>query len=114
MTRMEVIGMMASGALTGVQAADILGLCPRQLRRLRRRYEIFGDAGLMDGRFGLSRKKLVSETTIPELCRLKRQLNPDLSPHHFQEHVHQKHRLNASYAYTRNVLQLRAVVSKAP
>jgi len=111
---MEVIGMMASGALTGVQAADILGLCPRQLRRLRRRYEIFGDVGLMDGRFGLSRKKRVPETTIEQLCRLKRDIYPDFSVRHFHEQVVEKHGLEVSYTFTRDVLQLRGVVSKAP
>jgi hypothetical protein len=114
MTRMEVIGMMASGALTGVQAADILGLCPRQLRRLRRRYEIFGDVGLMDGRFGLSRKKRVPETTIEQICRLKRDVYPDFSLRHFHEQVVEKHGLEVSYTFTRDVLQLRGVVSKAP
>jgi len=114
MTRMEVIGMMTAGTLTALQAADILGLCPRQLRRLRRRHEIFGDAGLMDGRGGLSRKKRVPEATIEELCRLKREVYPDFSLRHFHEQALEKHGLKVSYTFTRDVLQLRGVVSKAP
>src|SRR5467141_1105194 len=107
MTRMEVSGMMGAGVLTGVQAADILGLCPRQLRRLQRRYEMFGDVGLMDGRFGLSRKKRVPEATIEELCRLKREVYPDFSLRHFHERVVEKHGFKVSYTFTRDVLQLR-------
>ncbi|HEY4770432.1 MAG TPA: helix-turn-helix domain-containing protein, partial [Myxococcales bacterium] len=114
MTRMEVIGMMTRGVLTVLQAADILGLCPRQLRRLRGRYEMFGEEGLMDGRFGLSRKKRISEATIEELCRLKREVYPDFSLRHFHERVVEKHGLEVSYTFTRDVLQLRGVVSKAP
>jgi Helix-turn-helix domain len=113
MTRMEVIGMMTRGVLTVFQAADILGLCPRQLRRLRRRYELFGDVGLMDGRFGLSRKKRVPEATIEELCRLKREVYPDFSLRHFHERAVEKHGLKVSYTFTRDLLQLRGVVSKA-
>jgi hypothetical protein len=35
MTRKELIGMMAAGVLTTLQAADVLGVSPRQMRRLR-------------------------------------------------------------------------------
>src|SRR5436309_8295878 len=39
MKRQEVILSALSGALTSVQAADILGIDPRSLRRWRARYE---------------------------------------------------------------------------
>jgi len=70
--------------------------------------------GLVLRVFGLSRKKRVSETTIAELCRLKREVYPDFSLRHFHEHVVEKHGLKVSYTFTRDVLQLRGVVSKAP
>src|SRR6266850_1514901 len=66
----------AAGVLTTLQAADVLGVSPRQMRRLRHRLEIFGEAGLMDGRAGLSRKKRVPEATVDEICRRKRERRP--------------------------------------
>jgi hypothetical protein len=113
MTRKEVIGMMAAGVLTTLQAADVLGVSPRQMRRLRHRLEIFGEAGLMDGRGGLSRKKRVPQATIDEICRLKRDIYPDFSVQHFHEQAVEKHGLRVSYTFTRDVLQLRGLVIKA-
>jgi hypothetical protein len=66
MTRKEVIGMMAAGVLTMLRAADVLGVS-RQMRRLRHRLEVFGEAGLMDGRGGLSRKKRVPDATVDQI-----------------------------------------------
>ena len=113
MTRKEVIGMMAAGVLTTLQAADVLGVSPRQMRRLKHRLEIFGEAGLMDGRAGLSRKKRVPQATIDEICRLKRDVYPEFSVRHFYEHAVEKHGLRVSYTFTRDVLQLRGLVIKA-
>jgi hypothetical protein len=41
MTRLEVISKAMSGTIKWLDAAIILGVSPRQIRRLRRRYECF-------------------------------------------------------------------------
>ncbi|PYM37685.1 MAG: hypothetical protein DME17_07000, partial [Candidatus Rokuibacteriota bacterium] len=46
----EVILRALSGQQTWLQAADVLGLSPRTVRRLRWRYEHFGYDGLFDRR----------------------------------------------------------------
>lgn len=50
MKRQEVILRALSGALTWLQAADILGIAPRSLRRWRARYEADQTLGLYDRR----------------------------------------------------------------
>jgi hypothetical protein len=50
MKLLEVILRALSGALTWVQAADILGIDPRSLRRWRARYEADQQLGLYDRR----------------------------------------------------------------
>src|SRR6266498_1230526 len=50
MKRQEVILRALSGALTWLQAADILGIDPRSLRRWRARYEADQQLGLYDRR----------------------------------------------------------------
>ena len=52
----EVILRALSGALTWLQAADILGLDPRTLRRWRARFEANGALGLYDQRRQPSRR----------------------------------------------------------
>ena len=50
MTRNEVIVKAIDGQLTWIQAADILGMTPRNLRRLKRAWERRGYDGLQDHR----------------------------------------------------------------
>src|SRR5207253_8432585 len=50
MKRQEVILRALSGALSWLQAADILGIDPRSLRRWRARYEADQMIGLYDRR----------------------------------------------------------------
>ena len=50
MTRQDVIKKAVEGSINWVQAADILRVSSRHLRRLRLRYEQFGIPGLKDGR----------------------------------------------------------------
>src|SRR3989442_1821087 len=52
----EVICRALSGALTWLQAADILGLDPRTVRRWRARFEANVALGLSDRRRQLSRR----------------------------------------------------------
>lgn len=52
MKRQEVILKAVSGELSWIQAADILGITARALRRWRWRYETSGYDGLLDRRTG--------------------------------------------------------------
>jgi hypothetical protein len=50
MKQQEVICRALAGTLTWLQAADILGIDPRSLRRCRARYQADGVLGLYDRR----------------------------------------------------------------
>ena len=69
MTRLEVIGKALSGSISWLDAAVVLGVSARQMRRLRRRFECFGKEGLLDGRRGLSRRRRIPDATVSELLR---------------------------------------------
>ena len=62
MTRRDVIVKTMAGQLTWIQAADILAISPRHLRRLKRAWERCGYDGLQDQR-GLTprRRRIPSE-----------------------------------------------------
>jgi hypothetical protein len=114
MTRQEVIMKAVEGRITWIQAADILGVTARQLRRLRERFERLGSRGLLDGRAGSERGKRIPEDVLRKICRLKREIYPDFSVQHFHEHLAGKHGIALSYTWTKNVLQAAGVVAKEP
>src|SRR5260370_11874649 len=69
----EVIMRALSGALSWLQAADILGIDPRSLRRWRARDEAHGVGGLYDGARGPPARR---EAPVGEVQRPLR-LYPD-------------------------------------
>jgi transposase len=114
MTRREVITKAIARKLTWVQAAEIIGIKPRQMRRLRWRVEHYGVDAVMDQRGGRPRRKRIKAGTIELLCRLKRDIYPDFSLRHFYEHVTEKHGVKVSYNWLRLMLQEAGVVEKEP
>lgn len=114
MTRKEVIMKAIEKKINWIQAADILGITPRQMRRLKRRWEIQGYDGLRDYRAGKPRRHRIPIKTIQELCRLKKEVYPDFSVKHFHEYATQKHKLALSYNWARIVLEVAGIVEKAP
>lgn len=114
MTRQQVITKAIEGRITWVQAAEVLRLTARQLRRLRQRFESLGSKGLLDGRAGNERKKRIAPAVLAEVCRLKREVYADFSVKHFHEQLTEKHKVAASYTWTKEVLQAAGLVERAP
>jgi transposase len=114
MTRKEVIVRAIDGQLTWLQAADILGLTPRHLRRLKRAWEQRGYDGLQDQRGRTPRRRRIPVPVIARLCRLRRERYPDFSIQHFWEKATEQHGFQLSYTWTRLVLQAAGLAPKAP
>src|SRR5438445_2497872 len=114
MTRREVITKAITKQLSWVQAAEIVGISARQMRRLRRKVERWGMSAVMDQRGGRPRRKRIKAGTIELLCRLKRDVYADFSLRHFYEHVSEKHGVKVSYNWLRLMLQEAGVVEKEP
>ncbi|MEW6253872.1 MAG: ISNCY family transposase, partial [Planctomycetota bacterium] len=114
MTREEVLRKAFEGRITWLQAAEICRITPRHLLRLREAYQMLGREGLRDGRAGRRQPLRIPPETIEKLCWLKREVYPDFSIQHFYEFATEKHGLKLSYTLTRNVLQIRGLVEKAP
>lgn len=114
MTRREVILKAIQKHITWIQAADILGITPRHMRRLKTSYERYGYGGLRDCRSGTPRRKRIDVGVIRELCRLKKEIYPDFSIRHFYEFATEKHGLKLSYTWARIVLEEAGIVEKAP
>ena len=114
MTRKEVILKAIQKQISWIQAADILGITARHMRRLKVRYEEYGYGGLRDCRSGRPRRRRIATKTIEELCRLKKEIYPDFSIRHFYEYATEKHGLKISYTWARIVLEEAGIVEKSP
>jgi len=113
MTRREVLLKALAGKITWLQAADILGMTPRHLRRVRSNYEQFGFEGLRDGRSG-TRRPRVPVATLEKLLALRKERYPDFSIQLFWEYATERHGLEVSYTWTRVALQDAGLAEKAP
>jgi len=114
MTRNEVIMRAVTGQLTWIEAAEICGVTPRQMRRLKQRYEQRGYDGLVDGRGGRPRRRRIPLETLRELCRLKGEQYPDFSVQHFWEKATEVHGLRLSYTWAKLALQAAGLAAQAP
>ena len=114
MTRKEVILKAINKTISWIQAADILGVTPRHMRRLKKRWETGGYGGLQDYRGGKPRRRRIPLKVIEELCRLKKEIYPDFSVQHFYEYAAKNHGLSLSYNWARIVLEEAGLVEKAP
>jgi hypothetical protein len=111
MTKLEVIGKAMAGSISWIDAAVVLGVTVRHMRRLRLRFETFGKEGLRDGR-DLPRRRRVPDSTVSEVLRLRRELYTDFSIRHFHEHLVERHGIALSYTFVRALLQLHGLVDK--
>src|SRR6202049_2342778 len=79
----EVILRGLAKKISWWQAAEILGISDRQMRRWRERYEEFGFRGLFDRRRGKPSPKRVPLTVLERVLELYRERYFDLNARHF-------------------------------
>jgi len=108
----EVIMRALSGALTWLQAADILGIDPRSLRRWRARYEAQGIVGLYDGRRGQPSRRKAPVAEVQRLLRLYQDGYRGWNVRHFYRFARRDHGVTLSYSFVRLVLQEAGLVRK--
>lgn len=112
MTRNQVILKAIDGTLSWIQAAQVLRISPRHLRRLKWRYEKYGFDGLRDYRAGRPRTKRIPLQTVKKLLELRKKHYMDFSVQHFHEFVTERHGLEISYNWTRILLQEAGLAEK--
>ena len=110
----EVILRAVAKKITWIQAAEILGVSPRHMRRWREKYEQFGFHALFDGRRGKSSPRRVPSAVLDAVLTLYREQYFDLNVTHFHEKLTQQHGFSVSYTWTKGVLQGAGLVSRQP
>src|SRR5438046_10671284 len=86
----EVILRAISGKILWMQAAEILGISDRSLRRWKQRYEEHGYDGLFDRRRQRPSPKRVPLETVEKVLRLYRERYFDFNGKHFAEKVQEE------------------------
>ena len=107
----EVLLRAIDGQLSWVQAGEILGLGPRQIRRLRQRFEDDGYKGLFDRRREPSPKR-VPVATLTQVLQLYREQYFDFNVRHFHEKLVEDHGIKLSYTWVKKALQEAGLVAK--
>jgi len=109
----EVILRAIAKKILWIQAAQIIGISARQMRRIRDRYEKFGYDGLYDRRRGKPSPKVVPLETIQEVLRLYQEEYYDFNVKHFHEKLTEEHGIKLSYTWVKMALQGAGLVKKA-
>lgn len=110
----EVILRAMDKRITWLQAADIIRVSARQLRRWRGDWEKYGYDGLFDRRLGKPSPKRVPVKTVQEVLRLYREKYNGFSVQHFHEKLVEEHKIQLSYTWVKKALQEAGLVQKEP
>jgi transposase len=108
----EVILRAMAKKITWWQAAEILGISNRTMRRWKWKYENEGFKGLLDGRKSKRSWKRVEAGETEKILGLYRDTYFDLNVRHFYEKVTTQHGVKLSYTWVKNLLQGAGLVKK--
>ncbi len=108
----EIILRAISKQIHWFEAAKILRLSPRQLRRLYYRYRTFGYDGLYDRRSGKPSPRRVPLGVAEKVFVLYQEKYFDFSVRHFHEKLWEEHGILLSYSWVKLALQGAGLVSK--
>ena len=98
--------------ITWWQAAEIIGVSERTMRRWRERLEQDGYSGLADRRKGRPSDKRVPLATAEKVLRLFQESYHDLNMRHFHEKLREEHGIELSYTWVQKALQGAGLVAR--
>jgi transposase len=101
--RLKVITEMEAGRVTGREAAEMLGLSLRQVRRLIAAYRKEGAAGLAHGNRGRPSPRRTPEEVRGYILKLAREVYHDYNDTHFAEKLAEQHNLYVSRSTVRRL-----------
>jgi transposase len=108
----EIILKAVGHEITWIEAAEIIGISPRSMRRWKQRYLEYGYDGLFDRRLRRPSPKRVPLKTVEKILTLYRDRYYDFNVKHFHEEMTAKHGVTLSYTWVRTCLQTAGLVAK--
>ncbi|MFL6465054.1 MAG: ISNCY family transposase, partial [Bryobacteraceae bacterium] len=108
----EVLLRARAKKITWWQAAEIMGISARTMRRWRERLEQEGYDGLADRRQGVVSPKRVPLELCEKVLSLYRERYYDLNMRHFHEKLQEEHGIEWSYTWVQKALQGAGLAAK--
>ena len=108
----EVIARAMSGKINWLQAAEIIGITDRSMRRWRERLSVQGYEGLFDRRSRRPSARRIDIGTVEAMLKLYREKYFDLNVKHFVEKLHGEHKIMLSYTWVKTALQDAGMVKR--
>src|SRR5215831_1654638 len=108
----EVILRAMAGKLKWWEAAEIIGISDRTMRRWRERYQEHGYSGLYDYRKRQPSPKRIAVKTLETVLQLYRENYFDFNVRHFHEKLREEHQIELSYTWVKLALQGAGLVKK--
>jgi transposase len=108
----DVLLKAMAGKMHWWEAAEIIGVTARTMRRWRERLEEHGYDGLTDRRKGKCSQRRVPVKTCEEVLRLYQERYFDLSVRHFHEKLKEEHSIELSYTWVKQALQGAGLVKR--
>jgi len=106
----EVFMQAMAKKITWIQAAEIMGITDRSMRRWKQKHEKHGY--VLDRRYGRASEKKVAVETIEKILGLYRDQYFDYSVRHFHEKLRSEHGIVLSYTWVKRALQASGLVAK--
>ena len=108
----DVILKAMAKKITWWDAAEIIGVSDRTMRRWRERLETDGYSGLGDGRKGQPSLRRIPLAVAEQVLSLYKEVYYDLNIRHFHEKLQAEHGLKLSYTWVQLALQGAGLVAK--
>ena len=108
----EVITRAMSGQINWLQAAEIIGITDRSMRRWRKRLGTGGYEALLDRRSRRPSGKRIEMAIVEKVLKLYREKYFDLNVKHFVEKLHGQEQIALSYTWVKTALQNAGLVRR--
>src|SRR5262245_45845216 len=106
----EVFMQAMAKKISWMEAAEIMGITDRTMRRWKQRHEKHGY--VLDRRYGRTSEKKVPVETIEKVLGLYREQYFDFSVRHFHEKLRNEHGIGLSYTWVKRALQASGLVAR--
>ncbi len=100
---LDILGRYEAAEFGQLEASELLGVGERTFRRWRNRFEVEGEAGLLDRRLGKVSGRRVPSAREAEVEALYRSRYAGFTAKHFHEHLVKDHGFNWGYTWTKTL-----------
>ena len=108
----EVITRAMSGQINWLEAAEIIGISDRSMRRWRKRLGTGGYEDLLDRRMKRPSGRRIDIEVVEKVLKLFREKYFDLNVKHFVEKLHSQEQISLSYTWVKTALQNAGLVKR--